>query len=131
VQAGDEVVGFTRAPFKGKYKKNRTEITTTTVKKVQTRVALAVQEMELENGDKVYCTPDHRWYTAREDEHHKLYKEARIGSRLLKVIDPIEPDTDIEKIKAWQWLALRLACGKQPIQLLAHMDLTLRFAERL
>jgi len=102
VKEGDEIVGVRQHK---KYQvSHRTYLTRSKVLKVQSRVAMFLQKMTLENGDEIYCTPDHRWFTGRDDETHFMYKPAEPGSRLIKVVDPIQPDTSIDRIKAWQWL---------------------------
>jgi len=87
VEVGDQVVGFDRVKDSKQF--DRTKLVKTVVKNIQSRVAPVVQEMMLGNGDLVYCTPDHRWYTGRKDRSHRLYKPAEVGSRLIKVIEQI------------------------------------------
>lgn len=44
-----------------------------------------VNDLIMESGRKVRCTRGHRWYTGRQDKSHRLYKPAKVGSRLMYV----------------------------------------------
>lgn len=81
VKEGDEVVGFTI----GNERKHRS-LTKTKVLEVRSRKS-QVQKVYLESGRIIRCTPDHEWFTGRQDKTHKLYAPAHIGGKLLEVVN--------------------------------------------
>lgn len=92
VMVGDSVMGFDPD--------DRNRLVSSTVSEVNSRVA-TTQLMVLENGMKFRCTPDHQWYTGRNDEAHTRYKPAKVGSRLLEIYDIRRAEVNDE----WKYLA--------------------------
>lgn len=99
VKIGDEVIGYIP---KGS-ERNRCCLKKSKVVAVHKRIAMT-QKMFMESGNVVRCTPDHMWYSGRQDVFHKLYFIARKGTKLQRLINITPKETDIEKIKAWSYL---------------------------
>jgi hypothetical protein len=97
VVVGDEVVGFGHGDSD-----NRCTLQKSTVLAKQTRVAEVVR-VELSDGTCVICTPDHEWYTGRQDKSHKLYTPAHIGGTLLRAVDLV--DHEEQPLDKWGYLA--------------------------
>ena len=98
VKVGDEVIGFEFGKPDRKHRLVKTVVTET-----NSRVA-DVNKVHLDSGKTIRCTEDHRWFTGRHDETHQPYLKAKVGRPLLEVVD-VSEDTDIERLKAYQYLA--------------------------
>lgn len=85
VEIGDEVVGFTIG--KGK---REGRLVPARVLAVNSRTALT-QNVRLQSGRTIRCTPEHNWFTGRLDATHKLYLPAHIGGALMEVVNT-DPD---------------------------------------
>ncbi len=83
VEVGDKVVGWETFEENGRRKRRMVK---SEVLEINSRVA-KTQTVFLDNGEKVRCTPDHKWYTGRSpnDPTHKEYRPAIVGSRMLKI----------------------------------------------
>ena len=81
IKKGDEVVGFT---FDNG---NRRKIVKSKILEVYKRNS-DLASIYLSNGDKIRCTEDHRWFTGRfnKEEGRSPYLQARVGSKLMKVL---------------------------------------------
>ncbi|HUS89104.1 MAG TPA: hypothetical protein VMW91_07010, partial [Desulfosporosinus sp.] len=99
VRVGDEVIGFTLQKGKG----NRRKLVKTKVKSAMSKMGM-VNEFQMSSGRAVRATEDHKWYTGREDESHKAYREAKVGSKLMFVIDPKERALNDEEKEYSSWL---------------------------
>jgi len=103
VRPGDKVIGFERGCGRKGGAHNRLVVSEV----LATGSKLApVQTLVFESGRWLRCTPDHRWYTGRNDGSHKLYKPARVGSVLFRAVHP----ADISMLplvvqKWWRYLA--------------------------
>ena len=98
INGGDQVIGFENG--KG-LKKNK--LIKTKVVKTMNRIGI-VNEVLMESGRKVWCTPDHRWYTGRFDKTHRKYKEAKVGSRL-SFVDKSTGLISFKERQLWCYLA--------------------------
>ena len=103
VQVGDEVIGFE----KGEGQRNKGQ---THNKLVKTKVLAKsqdvrmLQQMHMESGRVVTCTPDHNWYTGRQDKTHQPYRPAKVGSTMIKIMDTPNKLRD-EDIPDWNYIA--------------------------
>ena len=77
IKIGDEVVGYERVEG------GKTRLVPTRVLKTGKRRA-QVQAVHTEDMV-IRCTPDHEWYTGRQDETHRLYAPTHVGGKLLEV----------------------------------------------
>jgi len=105
VEVGDEVIGF--APGGSEHcdkKRQRGHLIQSKVIAKSTRVADVVC-LTTESNRKVYCTPDHKWWTGRgfNDLTHKQYNEAKVGRSLMSVYSPFEEPSDNEQ-RLFDWL---------------------------
>jgi predicted phage terminase large subunit-like protein len=97
IKVGDNVVGFILP--KGK----RRRMIPSKVLAVGSRIAQTVK-VTMESGREVICTPDHKWFTGRQDDTHRLYAPAHVGGRLMHVIDPPK-EISPEMQRDYDWLA--------------------------
>ena len=102
IKVGDEVIGYDPVG-KTKGRRSRLRIAkVTAISKSQQQLV----KITLESGAVVRCTPDHKWYTGRNDSAHTIYKAASVGSPLMRVCDDkIRVLTDPEEIRLAGWLA--------------------------
>lgn len=99
VQIGDIVMGF--KTWDGKKQRR---LTPTRVISKDSRQA-QVQKMTLDSGATVRCTPDHKWFTGRNDTTHPEYKEARVGTRLMRMAYHEEREISLQEQADWSYLA--------------------------
>lgn len=98
VKVGDEVIGFEIGNGK-----NKNKLVKTTVTEVNHRLAMT-QKVTLDNGRQIRCTPDHQWYTGRNDKTHKPYKPVSLGSKMLQVLNT-DDNLPKEKLTEYGYLA--------------------------
>ena len=97
IKPGDMVLGWTKEPIKRKQKR----ITQSKVLDVL-RLTAPLQEIHLENGAKLICTPDHQWAAGRRVGSPHEFLTAKTGrlrgggrgaaTRIMKVVDPTKPE---------------------------------------
>lgn len=98
VKVGDEVIGFELGSGK-----NKNKLVKTTVTETNHRLAMT-QKVTLDNGRQIRCTPDHQWYTGRNDKTHKPYKPVSVGSKMLQVLNT-DDNLPKEKFAEYGYLA--------------------------
>ncbi len=98
VKVGDEVVGFTRG-----IPEKRGGLVRSKVKAISKHEDY-VCDLKMESGRKVACTKNHKWYTKRDDDTHRLYKPARVGSRLM-LVDDLDENISKREENLWFYLA--------------------------
>lgn len=81
IRKGDYVVGFTTGNSKSNGRLVKSKVLAAGKRKAK------VVKVTLESGKTIRCTPDHKWYTGRQDISHRLYSEAHIGGKLMRVFD--------------------------------------------
>src|SRR5208282_5187394 len=64
-----------------------------------------VVKMTLDSGRTIRCTPDHKWYTGFKGRAKLKYRAARVGHKLMRVCDPIDPRLTIDPAHFAGWLA--------------------------
>lgn len=112
VQVGDKVMGWRINPANG-----RRVLCESTVELTHSRVAPMVIESTLDDGQKIKCTPDHRWLNphSTSDERQWVtiggnYEPTRRGNKrvryvgLSRVVDPVDEIQDREVAKEATWL---------------------------
>ncbi len=97
VKKGDTVVGWNQNGSQ------RATLVKSEVKEVFEYDA-EVMEMKMESGRIVRCTPEHKWYSARSDKTHNLYRPAQVGSRLMFMFDPEIPKLNRKQQQLAHWL---------------------------
>ena len=97
VRVGDEIIGFEIGVGESKNK-----LVKTTVLEVNSRVA-DTQRVTLESGREIRCTPDHQWYTGKNDITHRQYKPVDVGSKMLEVVNT-DVDGKVDRV-AYGYLA--------------------------
>jgi predicted phage terminase large subunit-like protein len=103
VKVGDEVIGF----VKGDGQRNPGQTHNKLVKTKVTAISKdlrRVQTVYMESGRGLTCTPDHNWYTGRQDKTHKPYLPAQVGRNLIEIINTSDKSTE-ENIARWNYLA--------------------------
>lgn len=106
IKIGDEIIGFTTGEKRdapGRNKIERHKLTPTTVLDISVSVRQVVK-VTMASGETIRCTPDHKWYTARTERGRELYKEARVGSNLIRVCPPRLPVLGAEDLRWAGWL---------------------------
>lgn len=98
VEVGDEVIGY----YRGTPEK-RGKLVPTTVEAIS-ETEDYVYDLEMESERKVRCTKTHEWYTGRHDKTHKLYRPAKIGSRLMFVCPTGDFEPTEEEKRLWMYL---------------------------
>lgn len=88
VKKGDKVVGFNIGNDHHRAQLQIAEVISISVSKQP------VVKMTFASGETIRCTPDHKWWTARNDKTHKPYAPARIGSTLSRVCPSSLPPID-------------------------------------
>jgi hypothetical protein len=83
VIVGDEVVGF------GSGGLVRSEVLSTNLREAQT------VKVRFDNGAEIVCTPDHEWYTGRNDDSHSPYLPVVPGRSFVRVIDLPQKQEDL------------------------------------
>lgn len=99
VRVGDEIIGFEPGVGTAKAK-----LVKTTVTEVNSRMA-ATQKVLLDSGREIRCTPDHQWYTGRNDPTHAPYAPVHLGSKMLEVVDTDEREMSREDIMDWGYIS--------------------------
>ena len=112
VQVGDKVMGWRINPANG-----RRVLCESTVELTHSRIAPMVIESTLDDGQKIKCTPDHRWLNphSTSDERQWVtiggnYGPTRRGNKrvryvgLSRVVDPVFDLEDREVAKEAAWL---------------------------
>jgi predicted phage terminase large subunit-like protein len=100
VKQGDKLVGFTIGN-----KLRRARLQVAEVKSISVSQQPVVK-MTFASGEVIRCTPNHKWWTVRNDVAHRPYAPARVGSLLSRVCPARLPEiTDPEDIWDAAWLA--------------------------
>lgn len=98
VVVGDQVVGFTIGTGKEKAK-----LCVSTVVANGSRVA-DVQKVTMEDGHEIRCTPDHKWYVGKHDDHRPTYASIGRLKKLCRVVS-IPADPTAREFGDWRYLA--------------------------
>jgi hypothetical protein len=96
---GDEIIGFSTGDT-SKRPHVRRKLTVAKVMAIS-RSKRRVVKITLASGHVIRCTPDHNWYTGRVDSGHKLYKSARLGTRLMRISEPTIEKPEDERLAGW------------------------------
>jgi hypothetical protein len=111
VREGDSILGFVIGT-----KEKRARLLPTNVKSVSVS-RQPVVKITLDSGRVIRCTPDHKWWTGRNDKSHPMYLPARApgmkgpgrragGSDLFRVCPPELPNlSEPDDVRAAGWLA--------------------------
>src|SRR5690606_18896325 len=75
VVVGDVVMGFSNESGRNKL--------VPSIVQYERKTAYDIQGVWLDNGNMIRCTPDHNWFTGRQDTTHRLYAPVHVGSKLL------------------------------------------------
>jgi len=92
VRPGDMVIGFEKCESRRKFAYSKVE-------EVFTRKADVVK-LTLESGSKVFCTPDHHWFTGRPEPQFE-YMPPKVGRPLRKVVEPWLPEVSEEYMRGY------------------------------
>lgn len=105
IKVGDEIIGFTEGDSTKK-PITRRSLAVATVKSISVSEQPLVK-MRLASGAVIRCTPDHKWYTARNEGGKRMtYAPANVGTELMRVCDATIPElTDPEDLRVAGWLA--------------------------
>lgn len=102
VEIGDEIVGW-HNPVDNFKRRHLTRA------KVLDKGFLSAEvvEIEMEDGEKLYSTPDHLWLTQRtlDQTHHTEFAQPKVGRKFQRVYKVADFDIDISKIRAWAYLS--------------------------
>ena len=128
VKVGDEIIGFTVDRWGNSKGCKRNKLVKTVVKKTFTRRAKTVN-LRLSNGDRIRCTPEHRWFTGRYPSKstpgRRIYAPAKVGSQILQVIKR-ERELTIDQMLDYRYLAGMIdgegACKHGSIQICQSRD---------
>jgi hypothetical protein len=85
VKAGDTVIGWHRPRPGGKRFLTRSQVLG-----VRRREAEMV-EVQMASGNRICCTPDHRWLTMSAGHGEDWFQPASVGKKLVRVINPTAP----------------------------------------
>jgi hypothetical protein len=85
VKAGDTVIGWHRPQPGGKRFLTRAQVLD-----VRRREAEMV-EVQMASGNRIFCTPDHRWLTMSAGHGEDWFQPASVGKKLVRVINPTAP----------------------------------------
>jgi predicted phage terminase large subunit-like protein len=81
---GDQIVGFEKREAVGNASHGRFKLTKAEVLAVHKRRAPVVK-INLEHGEVIRCTPDHKWFTKDRGPGREMYMPATLRSRLARV----------------------------------------------
>jgi predicted phage terminase large subunit-like protein len=97
IKPGDKVIGFELG--------SRAKLVETIVEECNSRISEIV-ELELGDGTKIRCTPDHKWFTRKslDKSHRSPYSAAKVGTRLKRVVNCSYTPTP-EELLDWRYLA--------------------------
>ena len=98
IRPGEEIIGFTKGTPEDRSKLVKSKVLKTT------SFIDDLYELEMESGNVIRCTKTHNWYTGKKDKTHKLYKEAKVGSKLSKVCNS-GWEIGIDEWLDWKYLA--------------------------
>lgn len=98
IRPDEEIIGFTKGTPEDRSKLVKSKVLKTT------SFSDDVYEIKLESGRKVRCTKTHNWYTGKMDKTHKLYNQAKVGSKLMDVY-PSGRDVGMDDWLKWNYLA--------------------------
>lgn len=98
VRVGDTVIGFTLGNTA-----KRARLKPAIVKGISVS-RQPVVKITMESGAVIRCTPNHKWWTARNDRSHPPYKAAGIGSTLSRVCPAELPRLSPEDHRLGGWL---------------------------
>ena len=105
INVGDRIIGFATDTVGGDGAPLRRKLIHSEVAAV-IRSRRPVVRVTLDTGKVIRCTPDHLWYTGKQDAYHPLYAPAAVGRKLLRVCDDAIPTpTDPDDIRRAGWLA--------------------------
>lgn len=99
VKEGDEVIGWTKGTPTNRSQLKRQKVVRTFHKLGK------VVEMKMESGRIVRCTPDHPWYTGKDDKTHKYYLPAKVGRKLMFMCPVEKYKVTRDEEKHWFYLA--------------------------
>jgi hypothetical protein len=85
VKAGDTVIGWHRPRPGGKRFLTRSQVLG-----VRRREAEMV-EVQMASGNRIFCTPDHRWLTMSAGHGEDWFQPVSAGKKLVRVINPTAP----------------------------------------
>ena len=97
VQVGDEVIGFEKGEPQHHKRLVRSTVTDISIRTART------QKVFMESGRTFRCTPQHNWYTGREDATHKPYRPLKIGREMMQVVNTDESPV-ADRIYDWAYL---------------------------
>jgi predicted phage terminase large subunit-like protein len=105
IKEGDEIIGWTEGDPEAT-PINRRSLTVATVKSISVSEQPLVK-MTLESGAVIRCTPDHKWYTAKNAGGKRMtYAPASVGTPLMRICpDRIEELIDPGDLRLAGWLA--------------------------
>lgn len=105
IKIGDEIIGFSsRCLETPSGTKSRLKLVKTVVLDVQSSKKPVVK-IKFKSGLSIRCTPDHKWFTGKQDAYHELYEPAKIRSNLLRVCSPeITLPSTYDEIYTAGWL---------------------------
>ncbi len=98
IKKGDKILGFTIGDNKKRARLKPAEVLSISVS------FRSVVRITLASGEIIRCTPDHKWWTGRNDKTHLPYAPARKGSTLSRVCLPWLPDLSREDVRLAGWL---------------------------
>jgi predicted phage terminase large subunit-like protein len=97
IRVGDTVLGWEK-----KGKKPENYLAQSTVVSVMQKRGV-VNNVEMASGRIIRCTPDHLWFSGRDDKSHRPFYEIKKGRTLQHVIDPValECPTHLKQKAFW------------------------------